>query len=131
MLLLYEKWLRTERTMKRTNQLGKEVITTEKGMQDGGVYSHMRDLRTLFNEARKTFNNEDTGVIRIKHYPFKTYKIGAPPKTKERNIAAEQKITIRNCTVPADGRAELAKELFMLSFYMCRMNAVDIYNLVK
>jgi len=129
MLILYEKWLRTERTMKRVNQLGKTVITTEKGMQNGGVYSHMRDLRTLFNEARKRYNNEDTGVIKIKHYPFKTYKIGAPPKTKKRNISAEEIAQIQNCIVPENSRAELARDLFMLSFYLCGMNAVDIYHL--
>lgn len=129
MLFAYEKWLRTDRTMTRINQLGKEVTTTEKGMKDGGVYSHMRDLRTLFNEARKVYNNEDIGITKIKHYPFKAYKIGAPPKTKKRNIAGEQVLKIRDCSVITDGRAELARDLFMLSFYMCGMNAVDFYNL--
>lgn len=129
MLFAYEKWLRTDREMKRINQLKKEVTTTEKAMQDGGVYSHMRDLRTLFNEARKAYNNEDLGIVKIKHYPFKVYKIGAAPKTKKRNITPEQVITILKCKVEPGGRAELAKDLFMLSFYMCGMNAVDIYNL--
>jgi len=92
MLFAYEKWLKTDRTMTRISQLGNEVTTTEKGMQVGGIYSHMRDLRTLFNEARKIYNNEDIEVVKIKHYPFKVYKIGAPPKTKKRNIPAEQVI---------------------------------------
>jgi hypothetical protein len=46
------------RTMTRINQLGDEVTTTEKGMQTGGIYSHMCDLCTLFNE--------DIGVGKIK-----------------------------------------------------------------
>lgn len=129
MLFAYQKWLQTDRTMIRINQLGKGVTTTEKGMQAGGIYSHMRDLRTLFNEARKVYNNEDIGVVKIKHYPFKVYKIGAPPKTKKRNIPAEQVIKIKDCLVKPYSRAELAKELFLLSFYMCGMNAVDFYNL--
>ncbi|MGY4539504.1 integrase [Mucilaginibacter sp. UYNi724] len=117
--------------MTRINQLGNEVTTIEKGMQAGGIYSHMRDLRTLFNEARKIYNNEDIGVVKIKHYPFKVYKIGAPPKTRKRNISAEQLIKIKNCAVKPNSRAELAKELFLLSFYMCGMNAVDFYNLIS
>jgi integrase len=129
MLFAYEKWLQTDRTMTRTNQLGNEVTTTEKGMQAGGIYSHMRDLRTLFNEARRIYNNEDIGVIKIKHYPFKVYKIGAPPKTKKRNIPAEQIIKLKNSLLKPESRAELARDLFMLSFYMCGMNAVDFYNL--
>ena len=129
MLFAYEKWLKTDRTMTRNNQFGNEVTTTEKGMQAGGIYSHMRDLRTLFNEARKIYNNEDIGVVKIKHYPFKVYKIGAPPKTKKRNIPVEQVIKIKNSEVKPDSRAELAKDLFLLSFYMCGMNAVDFYNI--
>jgi hypothetical protein len=129
MLVAYEKWLRTDRTMKRVNQLNKEVTTTEKGMKDGGVYAHMRDLRTLFNEARRFYNNEDIGLIKIKHYPFVKYKIGAPPKTRKRNIPVEQLIKLRSCEVEPGGRAELARDLFLLSFYMCGMNAVDFYNL--
>jgi integrase len=128
MLVTYEKWLRTDRTMKRINQLNKEVTTTEKGMQDGGVYAHMRDLRTLF-KARRYYNNEDIGIIKIKHYPFFKYKIGAPTKTRKRNISGEQIIILKNCVVEPGGRAELARDLFMLSFYMCGMNAADFYNL--
>jgi len=129
MLVHYEKWLRTPRTMTRVNQLGKEVVTTEEGMKNGGIYSHMRDLRTLFNEARRYFNNEDLGVVRIKHYPFKIYQIGAPPKTKKRNLAAEDILKIRDCQVEPASRAELSRDLFMLSFYLCGINAVDLYNL--
>lgn len=129
MLRSYERWLRTDRTMTRINQLKKEVTTIEKGMKDGGVYAHMRDLRTLFNEARRFYNNEDLGLIKIKHYAFKQYKIGAPPKTKKRNISIEQLFKIKDCKVKPGSRAELARDLFMLSFYMCGMNAVDFYNL--
>lgn len=129
MLRVYEKWLRSERTMTRINQHGKEVTITKDAMKDGGVYSHMRDLRTLFNEACKRYNNKDLGLIRIKHYPFESYKIGAPPRTKKRNLAPEHILTVKNCTVPAGSRAELARDLFMASLYLCGMNAVDFYHL--
>lgn len=129
MLYQYEKWLRRDRTMTRINQLGKQVTVTKKGMKDGGIYPHMRDLRTLFNEACKLYNNEDLGLVKIKHYPFKVYKIGAPPKTKKRNITGEQITKLRDCVLPPDSRAELARDLFMLSFYLCGMNAVDLYKL--
>ncbi|MDO3644722.1 site-specific integrase [Mucilaginibacter sp. L3T2-6] len=129
MLFRYDKWLRTERTMIRTNHLQKEVTTTEQGLKDGGIYPHMRDLRTLFNEACRKYNNKDLGIIRIKHYPFEVYKVGAPPRTRKRNITPEQLLTFMNCEVPPNSRAELAKELFIASFYLCGMNAVDFYNL--
>jgi hypothetical protein len=51
------------------------------------------------------------------------------PITRKRNISIEQIKIIRDCQTKKGSRAELAKDLFMLSFYMCGMNAVDIYNL--
>jgi len=129
MLFSYARFLRSERTIIRKNQFGKEVKTQEKGLSESGVHNHMRDLRTLFNAACTHFNNEDLGLYRVKHYPFKRYKIGSAPLTKKRNITIEQVKQIRDCQVKSGSRAELARDLFILSFYLCGMNAVDIYYL--
>lgn len=129
MLTSWERFLKSERTMVRIGKQGKEVTTTEKGMKPGGIYNKMRDLRTLFNAAREKYNNEDLGIFKIKHYPFKKYKLGSAPKTKKRNITIEQVKIIRDCETVAGSWAELSRDLFMLSFYMCGMNAVDIYQL--
>ncbi|EEI93599.1 hypothetical protein HMPREF0765_0751 [Sphingobacterium spiritivorum ATCC 33300] len=131
MLMAYERYLRSERTMTRYNQDNKPVVTTEKGLSDSGLHNHMRDLRTLFNAARELYNNEDLGIYRIKHYPFKKYKVGSPPLTKKRNNTLEQVLIIRDCVTKPGSRAELAKELYMLSFYLCGMNAVDLYQITE
>jgi len=131
MLKTYERFLRSERIIKRVNQLGKVVQTKEKGLSDSGIHNHMRDLRTLFNAARDHYNNDDLGLYKIKHYPFKKYKVGSAPLTKKRNITIEQVKLIRDCSPVTDSRTELAKDLFMLSFYLCGTNAVDFYNLQK
>lgn len=128
MLYSYERFLRGERTLKRINQLGKEVVTVEKGLSDAGLHNHMRDLRTLFNAACLRYNNEDLGLYKIKHYPFKRYKIGSAPLTRKRNNTIEEILKIRDCSTPLGSRVEMAKELYMLSFYLCGMNAVDIYH---
>ena len=131
MLMAYERYMRSERTMARVNQLGNEVTTKEKGLSDSGLHNQMRDLRTLFNAARDLYNNEDLGIYRIKHYPFKKYKVGSPPLTKKRNNTLEQVLTIRDCVTTPGSRAELAKELYMLSFYLCGINAVDLYQITE
>src|SRR5690606_7469880 len=120
-----------ERTMARINQLGHLVTTKEKGLSDSGIHNQMRDLRTLFNAARDHYNNEDLGIYRIKHYPFKKYKVGSPPLTKKRNNTLEQVLTIQDCVTKSGSRAELAKELYMLSFYLCGINAVDLYQITE
>ena len=128
MLYAYEKYLRQERKQVRVNQLIREVKTTEAGLSDSGLHNHMRDLRTLFNAACKLYNKEDLGLFRIKHYPFKKYKVGSPPMTKKRNNTIEEIQAIRDCKTKPGSRAELAQELYMLSFYLCGMNAVDFYQ---
>lgn len=128
MLVSYEEYLKTERKMVRVNQLGKFVTTIEKPMNQTSVYNQMKDLRTLFNAARNLYNNEDLDLIRIKHYPFKKYKVGAPPLGKKKNNTIAEMILIRDCETEPGSRAELAKELYMLSFFNCGMNAVDIYQ---
>jgi integrase len=129
MLFKYERYLREARQMTRVNQLGSEVSVIKTGLSDNGLYNHMRDLRTLFNAARAFYNNEDLGLIRIEHKPFKTYSIGSAPLTKNRNISIEQLKIIRDCKLEVGTRVELARDLFMLSFYLCGINAVDLYNL--
>lgn len=129
MLPNYEKYLRKERRFKRKNQFGNDVNYVSKGLSDSGLHNHMRDLRTLFNAARDRFNDEDRGLIRIKHYPFKKHKVIDAPMTAKRALSIEQIIMIREFKCTPGSRAELAKEIFLLSFYICGMNAKDIYAL--
>ena len=128
MLTNYERFLRGEREQIRTNQLNKEVTLTKKGIGDAGLYNHMRDLRTLFNAARAKYNDEELGIVRIPHYPFKKYKIGSPPLTKKRNLESGVILKLINTITEPDSRAELAKELFYLSFLLCGINAADLYH---
>jgi len=131
MLPSYERYLRKERTFQRKNQFGKDVDYVSKGLSDSGLHNHMRDLRTLFNAARDRFNDEDRGLIRIKHYPFKKHKVIEAPITAKRALSIKQINLIREYKTAPGSRAELAKEIFLLSFYLCGMNAKDIYNLTQ
>ncbi|WGQ10790.1 site-specific integrase [Pedobacter gandavensis] len=132
MLVSYERFLRGKRTMTRiVTEDGQTKEKASNGLSDSGVHCHMRDLRTLFNAACNMYNNEDLGIYRIKHYPFKKYKVGSAPLTKKRNNSLEEVMTIRDCLTKVGSRAELAKEIYMLSFYLCGMNAVDFYHLTK
>lgn len=108
---------------------GQTKEKTIDGLSDSGLHNHMRDLRTLFNAAFNKYNNEELGIYKIKHYPFKKYKVGSAPLTRKRNNNLEEVRAIRDCVTKAGSWAELAKEIYMLSFYLCGMNAVDFYHL--
>jgi integrase len=129
MLREYEKYLRSTRKITRLTRTKKEFTITSPGLSDGGLHNHMRDLRGLFNLARNKFNDEDLGIIRIPHYPFKKYKIIDRPETAKRNLSIVQLLAIRDCQCIPGSREELARDLFMLSFYLCGTNSVDLYQL--
>jgi hypothetical protein len=128
MLAAYEKHLRGKRQLKRLNQ-GKLQTRTVKGMTDGSVHNHFQDLRILFKAAMKFYNKPQIGEIRIPYCPFDNYKIVDAQETKKRNLDVERIKLIRDCKVKPGSRAELARDLFMLAFYLCGTNAVDFYNI--
>ncbi len=129
MLYEYELFLRSRRTMTRPNQFGDMVEIKSKGLSDMGLYNHMRDLRILFNDAVEYYNDNKLGEVVIKHKPFQNYKVVAPlPKNKPK-LTINDLRRIRGLSVESGSRAEQAKELFMLSFYLRGMNPVDLFKL--
>jgi integrase len=131
MLAQYEDYLRKPRIITRSDQYLIPRTRTVKALKDTGIHNHMRDLRILFKAAMKKCNKPELGEIKILHNPFETYQIVGAPETKKRNITIQQIINIMKCDVKPGSRPELAKELFTLSFFMCGMNAVDLYELTK
>lgn len=131
MLYEYEIFLRSRRTMTRPNQFGDMVEIRSKGLSDIGLYNHMRDLRILFNDAVEYYNDNELGEVAIKHKPFQNYKVVAPlPKNKPK-LTVKDLRRIRDLSVEHGSRAEQAKELFILSFYLCGMNPIDLFKLDK
>ena len=132
MLKHYEKYLLTTRKLIRLHRRGTQFTIISPPLSVSGLYNHLRDLRILFNLARNHYNDEDLGIIRISHYPFKSYKLQKPPETRKRNLPIDSIRKIRDYQPEKiQKRAELARDLFMLSIYMCGTNAVDFYHINK
>ncbi len=129
MLVSYEAYLRKPRTMLRLDQFGRLMERKSKGLSDVGLHNHMRDLRILFNDAVRFYNDREMGIMIIKHYPFENYKIASSPESNKRKLNVQQVTAIRDCAVKPGSRMEQARDLFMLSFYLCGMNSADIYKL--
>ncbi|UOE47947.1 site-specific integrase [Mucilaginibacter sp. SMC90] len=129
MLRSYERYLRTERKLERQSRGQKKFTIISPGLSDSGLHNHLRDLRSLFNVAKDHFNDEDLGIIRIPHYPFKKFKIIKRPETPKKYLEIEQILAIRDIDCKPGSQNELARDLFMLSFYMCGTNSVDFYNM--
>lgn len=129
----FETFLRSERTLKRKNQFGKTVTSLKAGLSDVSILDYLTDVRTLFNAALKTYNDEDKGGIRISHYPFKKYKLERAPKSKNRNLSVDQIRAIIEVEEEALilQRTVFARDVFMLSFYLAGTNLIDLYEARK
>ncbi len=82
----------------------------------------MRCLRAVFNAA---INEEVTDA----KYPFRKYKIRTERKEKQ-SLTAEQ-VRRLYCLDGLQGRELWARDFFMLSFFFCGINPIDLYNLPK
>jgi integrase len=127
-LMAYERFLRQPRKIKRLNQFGREVTISSKGLSDAGVHNYLRDFKGLYTAAQTYYNKPSLGIMPIPFHPFKEYKLAELPETRKRNITIEQLRAIKKYKPVPGGRVELAHDLFMLSFYLCGMNAVDLYS---
>jgi hypothetical protein len=129
MLIKYEAYLRQPRKQTRGDQFKIERTRTVPGMTATGLHNHMRDLRILFNNVKDFYNDEDANEIIIKHYPFKKYKLVPPALNEKPKLNVAQIASIRDYQAEPGTRIEQARDLFMLSFYLCGMNAVDLRKL--
>lgn len=127
----FEKFLRKERIITRKNQLGKLVTTKNKPISDGSIAGYMTDIRTLFNEALGVYNDEENGIVKIHHYPFKKYHLPKLLPTKKRNLQGSEilKIIESKDEKFLSSRDILAKDVFIISFCLAGMNCIDLFNL--
>jgi integrase len=76
----------------------------------------------------EALNDEERGEIVIPFNPFKKYKLPQIPVTEKRALTIEQIRAIRDVKLTLK-RDIMARDVFMLSFYLAGMNTVDMYYL--
>ena len=86
----------------------------------------------LFNEAKAYYNDDDIGVVKIRHnikYKPKKQNIAEKRSLPEDIIKKIFELPYDNKKVKGfDSRRDLAKDCFMLSFCLMGINSVDLYN---
>lgn len=104
-------------------------------------------LRDIDDELARKGNSLNTRAIYFRHfraiinraiddgitvnYPFRAFKIKSTAK-KKHELPVECLRKLAQLTfAPSENLKELARDLFMLSFYLCGVNLKDIYNWKK
>ena len=99
-----EKWL-----------AGFRLYYINKGMSANGISIHLRNIRTVFNYARRKRLTSN--------YPFLWFKI-EEDETFPNNLSVEQIRQLRD--YPVEKWQEVYRDLFMLSFYLAGVNVGDL-----
>lgn len=106
-----------------------------KGCKKGGraQSQYIASIRAMYNRAKLEFNDEEAGDVRIPFYPFAKIEIPKVPISRKRALTIEQvralaAIPDRPTYQPGVNRFNFARDVFMLSFLLVGMNAVDLYN---
>lgn len=120
----YCNWLKTKPAQK--NRPDKET-----GRRAPSLY--LSTIRAIHNRAKNDYNDEDAGIIRIPLSPFK--KINIPPVPVSRKRALKKEILVDLINLPyeivmyrGNNLRNFTKDIFLLSFGLIGMNAIDLYN---
>jgi len=93
----------------------------KKSVNTAGI--HLRNIRMIYNKAI------DAGKADLSQYPFRRFKIKtAPSRDRDLDIEDIRKIKKANLKLKAQARA---RDLFMLSFYLCGINFKDMLHAQK
>lgn len=109
-----------------------QTVDTKKG-KDGraAMARYVGCLRTIHNRAKREFNDEDRGVVNIPYSPFARVVLPKVGLAQPRALTLEQ-LRAMLALEPEpeyEGRmrmATIAREAFLLSFFLIGMNSVDM-----
>lgn len=124
----FEAYLKKPRKQVRKGNRNQEVTYVRPGLDASGIHTTMRDLRIMFNLCKRDHNSEFNQVIT--HAPFEYYKIPPAPSARKKgqDLNITDLVKIRDMKLEQGTRVDLARGIFMLSFYLCGMNLMDIYK---
>lgn len=107
------------------------IVQSSKGVRTGepAVFLYTVTLKTMYARAKREFNDEDAGIIRIPSSPFERFGRPVLPIPDKRALTKEElrKVLEYVPEKPAPVVA-LAQDVFMLSFCLIGMNPADLYN---
>lgn len=117
-------------TANRINELKETLLESGrsgKPLSPGAISNYLRAIRSLYNKAKKKYNNEDFDIIRIPNDPFS--KVRIPQYRRARKSLSVRDIRRIRDGVFSTGRANMARDVFMMMFYMMGINVNDLYSL--
>jgi integrase len=100
------------------------------GVGTRGRSLYLSNLRAIFNAAVREYNDEENDVVKITKNPFKRFSLPKVDTPEKRALTLDQMKAFIEYQ-PAKETVQLAKDVFLLSFFLVGMNSVDLYQVNK
>lgn len=101
----------------------------EKGKGDRVVSMYIGNIRAIYNRARLEFNEPDRKYFPLPINVFEYYKVPKTPVVEHRDIPADWVQLMIDQRKGLRGRERLGVDVFLLSFTLMGVNAVDMYEM--
>lgn len=108
--------LYTEVTPEYLERFEKSLRSAKKSANTIAI--HLRNIRTIYNKGI------DAGKADLSDYPFRRFKIKQAP-TRDKDMEIEDLRKLRDADLKLKSHRR-ARDLFMLSFYLCGLNFKDL-----
>lgn len=99
------------------------------GIGERASHVYFSIIGTIFREARDEYNDTADGTPRIHNDPFDIVKPSKVGDTRKRALSLSDVIRIRDYSGPMNRPEEVARDMFMLSFYLAGINCADLFDL--
>lgn len=127
----YEKYLMDEPVYKGAR--GGGVVATNQKKKGRALSLYIGKIKTLYEAAKKEYNDEERGIINIPYSPFSRYEVPSVGLSEHRVLTLEQMQGIidypyRKATRRGFPEVNTAKDVFVLSFALMGINTADLYD---
>lgn len=123
----WESFLKTEPVHRRI--IDGSMIVADKKKNGTSAHNYLSRMRTVYENAKMEFNDDDNGIINIPWSPFSRYKIPPMPVSEHRTLTVEQVQKIID--YPYTGKntmVDLGKDMFIISFALMGINTADLFE---
>lgn len=105
----------------------RSLCAFDRWMEDKGIRTNTRSI--IMRQIRRVFNKAiDDEVIDQSMYPFRKFKIKQADKEKE-YMPLDKFRSLMNTDLT--GGMAMARDFFLLSFYFCGINPIDLFYMKK
>lgn len=123
----FKRYLESPKVIVRNNNVGGYTKPQERhGINANTQIVYFGIISNLVKDLRKRYNNQAIGYLPVPN-PFENFDSIKPVKTKRRILEISMILALMKYQ-PVGKMETVTRDLFLLSFFLCGMNPVDMFS---